>query len=49
LTVKRPLFHPLTLGSSGGEMSIIRLRQRTKLPKAELDSIIEHLEKENKN
>jgi DNA-binding IclR family transcriptional regulator len=36
------------LGSSDGKLSISRLRQQTGLPKAELDSIIEGLERENK-
>jgi hypothetical protein len=37
-----------TLKSSGGEMSISRLRQHTELTKAELDIILEELERENR-
>ena len=36
------------LGSFDGQLSMTRLRQQTDLTKAELDPILEALEKENK-
>ena len=36
------------IGSNDGKLSISRLRSMTGLPKAELDIILEGLEKENK-
>ena len=36
------------LGSFDGQLSMTRLRQQTDLTKAELDQILDELEKENK-